>query len=56
MNEKQQLKLLELWFRHYKVHYDVMDRKARLAFLKKLIFMGKELQVELKRVEYEHSR
>lgn len=55
MNEKQKIKLLELWFQHYQVYYDTMDRKDRLAFLKKLIFMGKELQTELKRSKYEHA-
>lgn len=49
MNNKQQIRLLKLWFQHYQVYYDTMDRKDRLAFLKKLIFMGKELQTELKK-------
>lgn len=52
MNNKQQIRLLKLWFQHYQVYYDTMDRKDRLAFLKKLIFMGKELQTELKRSKY----
>lgn len=56
MSEKQQIRLLELWFQHYQVYYDTMDRKDRLAFLKKLIVMGKELQIELKRIKDDHTR
>lgn len=56
MSEEQQLRLLELWFRHYQVYQNTLGKKDRLAFLKKLIMMGKELQVELKRIKNDYAR
>ena len=56
MSQRQQIKLLELWFQHYQVYHNTMDRKDRLAFLKRLIEMGKELQIELKRIKNDYTR